>query len=719
MALIDKKLTELTEILSVPDNAFIHVVDTNDVSQSPEGSSYKAKKSTIGGAVKAQVTVSGTVKTNVNNADPIVYLKGSVDALLADKQDTLVNGINIASINSQNLLNGGNIEIANTIPTLQQVLDNNHDLIDGNNFQGTDAGLNNLGSSVNALGGSSAFNNSGSSVNALGSGSAYENTGSSVNALGTGSAENNSGSQVNALGTLSAVFNTGEEVNALGTGSAENNSGSQVNALGIGSAQNNSGSQVNAFGSGSANNNTFSNVNLFGQSTTADENGQTVFGKTNTIFARLSTLLLTATRKYILPNQSGTIALESYVDTQIATNASLVVTNDATTNRVLSILDANTFIVFSGGNTDLTIPLNANVGFQIGTKIEAFINGVLSLNVLATSGVTIISPNGLIALNRSTLLLTKIAINTWYVNIIPKLFLIANGGLNYSAQLQNLTTNFIFAGSLQCAYLFGDGAGIIALRAIIGGGVNDRWESTVRLRLADGLTPINSQDLTPKAYVDAIPNPTLNVLPKKGASGFVDSAISEDATKIVLTKDVKSATVFDDTPTTGATRFLVKAGAADGLASPTFRVLNNSGTRSITIGLDANGFVFNFDNTHKIQGREITLSNNSLFGFSNSDVNGTRDIGFVRGSAGKLYIGNSEDGNFSGTLVTTKIGLGVIAPTESLDVLGSIKLSNLLKLGQFTTATEPAYVKGASFFNTTLNKMRIGGATSYETVTSS
>jgi hypothetical protein len=65
------------------------------------------------------------------------------------------------------------------------------------------------------------------------------------------------------------------------------------------------------------------------------------------------------------------------------------------------------------------------------------------------------------------------------------------------------------------------------------------------------------------------------------------------------------------------------------------------------------------------------------------------------------------------------IGINVVDPTDALEVLGSIKLSNLLKLGQFTTATEPAYVKGASFFNTTLNKMRIGGATAYETVTSS
>jgi hypothetical protein len=37
---------------------------------------------------------------------------------------------------------------------------------------------------------------------------------------------------------------------------------------------------------------------------------------------------------------------------------------------------------------------------------------------------------------------------------------------------------------------------------------------------------------------------------------------------------------------------------------------------------------------------------------------------------------------------------------------------------QATTAAAPAYVKGAMYFDTTLNKLRIGGATAWETVTS-
>jgi hypothetical protein len=137
-------------------------------------------------------------------------------------------------------------ELANQI-TLQQVLDNNHNLINGNNFQGTTAGL-----------GATGFN-------------------------------------INAFGTSAALFNTGDALNALGNTSGNNNSGDNVNA----------------FGDSAGNGNTFDYVNLLGQNATADENGQTVLSKDGTIMARISTTDLTATRKYNLPDADGTIALTS------------------------------------------------------------------------------------------------------------------------------------------------------------------------------------------------------------------------------------------------------------------------------------------------------------------------------------------------------------------------------------------------------------------------
>jgi hypothetical protein len=44
--------------------------------------------------------------------------------------------------------------------------------------------------------------------------------------------------------------------------------------------------------------------------------------------------------------------------------------------------------------------------------------------------------------------------------------------------------------------------------------------------------------------------------------------------------------------------------------------------------------------------------------------------------------------------------------------------THLFFLVQAPTASAPAYVKGGMYFDTTLNKLRIGGATGWETVTS-
>lgn len=66
--------------------------------------------------------------------------------------------------------------------------------------------------------------------------------------------------------------------------------------------------------------------------------------------------------------------------------------------------------------------------------------------------------------------------------------------------------------------------------------------------------------------------------------------------------------------------------------------------------------------------------------------------------------------NFStGALVAS----GKISANKGLDVS-----NGLLNLPKFTTAEAPAYVIGGAYFDTTLNKLRIGGATSWETVTS-
>jgi hypothetical protein len=107
--------------------------------------------------------------------------------------------------------------------TLQQVLDNNHDLINANNFQGTDAGYDNTGSNINGFGDLAAYQNSGNNVNAFGSQTGFDNTGYNVNAFGDNAALGNTGDDVNAFGTRAAINNIGSDVNAFGKDAGNGN----------------------------------------------------------------------------------------------------------------------------------------------------------------------------------------------------------------------------------------------------------------------------------------------------------------------------------------------------------------------------------------------------------------------------------------------------------------------------------------------------------------
>lgn len=140
-----------------------------------------------------------------------------------------------------------------TTPTLQQVLDNNHDLVNGNNFQGTGAG----------------------------------------------------------------VLNTGNQVIGFGTGTVNSNSGVNVNAFGVQALQANTGRNVNGFGEEVGASNTYKNVNLFGYRASADADNQNVFSKWisgNTRYlGKLSFNNITTDQKWELPDVSGTIALTSNI----------------------------------------------------------------------------------------------------------------------------------------------------------------------------------------------------------------------------------------------------------------------------------------------------------------------------------------------------------------------------------------------------------------------
>jgi hypothetical protein len=91
-------------------------------------------------------------------------------------------------------------------------------------------------------------------------------------------------------------------------------------------------------------------------------------------------------------------------------------------------------------------------------------------------------------------------------------------------------------------------------------------------------------------------------------------------------------------------------------------------------------------------------SNGLMLGSLTADpvIFGTNDVERMRiHASGGVSIGNTTDSGAA-----------------------SLNMSGLIYPQQATTAGAPAYVKGAIYFDTTLNKLRVGGATAWETITS-
>ena len=89
-------------------------------------------------------------------------------------------------------------------------------------------------------------------------------------------------------------------------------------------------------------------------------------------------------------------------------------------------------------------------------------------------------------------------------------------------------------------------------------------------------------------------------------------------------------------------------------------------------------------------------------GFQITNTSASRTTGFFLTNAGLTTI---RDVTGSADLFT-------------ISTLGNATFGGTVSPQQATTAAAPTYVKGAIYFDTTLNKLRVGGATAWETITS-
>ena len=145
------------------------------------------------------------------------------------------------------------------------------------------------------------------------------------------------------------------------------------------------------------------------------------------------------------------------------------------------------------------------------------------------------------------------------------------------------------------------------------------------------------------------------------------------------------------------TSLLVNSASVDA----NWKIQSNASSTGVTgIGVNNNGgygVYLTYDNTARYGGGAAirNISNSPLFFETNNAIR------MMVSATGGVSIGNTTD-----------------AGDTNLSVTGSITTTGLLKPQQATTAAAPAYVKGAIYFDTTLNKLRVGGATAWETITS-
>jgi hypothetical protein len=107
--------------------------------------------------------------------------------------------------------------------TLQEVLDNNHDLVDGNNFQGTGAGVDNTAVDVIAIGTGAGSMNTGDNIICIGNSAGVGNTGTNTIMIGADAGNSNSSTRCVIIGHSAGGNNQGVNSVILGVEAGQGN----------------------------------------------------------------------------------------------------------------------------------------------------------------------------------------------------------------------------------------------------------------------------------------------------------------------------------------------------------------------------------------------------------------------------------------------------------------------------------------------------------------
>jgi len=113
---------------------------------------------------------------------------------------------------------------------------------------------------------------------------------------------------------------------------------------------------------------------------------------------------------------------------------------------------------------------------------------------------------------------------------------------------------------------------------------------------------------------------------------------------------------------------------------------------------------------HMMSGTNIQIGTSASRGFNLAPA--SRAVSFDDGTTLTVISGSANP--YGNTMTIDHDGSNGRITTS----VGGVKVLKVFFPQQAATASAPAYVKGGMYFDTTLNKLRIGGATAWETVTS-
>ena len=271
-----------------------------------------------------------------------------------------------------------------------------------------------------------------------------------------------------------------------------------------------------------------------------------------------------------------------------------------------------------------------------------------------------------------------------------------NGSNNVAMGTNSLGTNTIGTSNTAIGYtaLYNTTSTVATLGAITGGtGYNGGASGgpfTVQSSLSSGTAAIG---LYPTLSITVVSGVITAATLVTNGTGFVD-------TTTVLT--VTSAAMVTGGFAAGGSGFSIPvATLASGASSVGIGYqagyANTNGSNIVALGYQA-GYGNASANAN------TTGSNNTYIGY--------RAVGSAATNTNEMVIGYTAVGLGSNSTV-----IGNSSTTQT-KVFGSLTSTGVMFPQQATTAAAPAYVKGAIYFDTTLNKLRVGGATAWETITS-